>query len=253
MIKKHFFTSKLIFFFTIFLFCSYSAQAKSIVLSTSDNYKIQATLEVPAGKPIAGVVLLHMYKHSKESWLPLTKILNKNNIITLAIDLRGHGMSKMGIGGIDNSDKINNRDKAFFNQMYLDAEAGLDFLLKNFKLKASQTGLIGASVGCSVAIHNAITSKHDTGALVLMTPGKNYLGIPTFRHINKWQNKPMLILSSHEEKFKGAEIIFQRLKKQNAELKLFDQENIHGTYMFNEVEEIESLITIWIIKKITTP
>jgi hypothetical protein len=110
--------------------------------------------------------------------------------------------------------------------------------------------LCGASVGCSVAIYTAVKQKVPVNSVVLMTPGKNYLGVPTMQHIKNWPDLPLLILSSEEESGKGADVIYKKLQNTGAELHLFDDEDIHGTYMFGEVDDVEDLIANWLAEKL---
>jgi pimeloyl-ACP methyl ester carboxylesterase len=222
------------------------AKSEYLTLSAEDGYQIAATLSQPDKNPAvtSGVVLLHMYRQSMESWQPLTDTLVARGITTLAIDLRGHGQSLIAPDGSDDSKKVIERDSGFFNTMYLDAEAGLRYLRDKLLIKQNRTALIGASVGCSVAIHTAI--KNSVAAVVVMTPGKNYLDIPTIDHIKNWKTTPLFILTSAEEADRGAETIYTVLQHKGAELKVFEEEDIHGTNMFGEVDNVENLIADWL-------
>ena len=232
----------------LFLLATGTGHAKSehLTLSSKDGYQIAATLSQPDKSPAvaSGVVLLHMYRQDRESWQPLVDVLVARGITTLAIDLRGHGQSLIAPDGSDDSKKVLERDSGFFNTMYLDAEAGLRYLRDKLLIKQNRTALIGASVGCSVAIHTA--TKNPVAAVVVMTPGKNYLGIPTINHIKKWETTPLFILTSEEEADRGADTIFTALQHKGAELKVFEEEDIHGTNMFGKVDNVENLIADWL-------
>jgi len=106
--------------------------------------------------------------------------------------------------------------------------------------------LVGASVGCSVAVHAVTSSSVKVDAVVLMTPGEKFLGIPTMDHIKSWPGIPLLILSSEEEQERGAAAIYKKLQNNGAELKLFPQTDIHGTNMFGQVDKVEEFITQWL-------
>jgi alpha-beta hydrolase superfamily lysophospholipase len=186
-----------------------------------------------------------MYGHTKESWAPLTSVLNDRGITTLAIDLRGHGESRYSPDGSDDRTKVENRDTDFFNTMHLDAQAALEHLENNEHIKAQKIALVGASVGCSIAIRTAI--DHPVAGVVVMTPGKEYLGIPTVEHIKKWPGIPLLIMTSEEEAERGAEDIYAALQNKGAKLMVFQEEGIHGTNMFGEVDNIEQTIADWLI------
>ncbi|GBD98196.1 alpha/beta hydrolase family protein [bacterium BMS3Abin07] len=227
------------------------ARAGKIVLTTSDGYRIAGVVTRPEKKSNgAGVVLLHMYNYDRNIWKPLIPYLSARGITVLAIDMRGHGESRTGPDGRDNLERVLKRDPSLFKKMHLDAEAAVRYLQNKEGISPDHTGLIGASIGCSVAIQTAVARNVKVDAVVVMTPGKKYLGVPTMKHIEKWPGIPLLILSSREEAGKGALSIYKKLKHGGAELVLFDEEGIHGTFMFGKVDGVEKLISDWIADKL---
>ena len=126
-----------------------------------------------------------------------------------------------------------------FRKMWKDALAAYAFLVERGS-DPGRVAFLGASVGCSVAIDAAAREPRIAGALVL-TPGKNYLGIETMKHLKDYGDRPLLILSSKEEAGKGATAIAEELGD-TAGVGLLDQTRIHGTMMFGKVPEIESRI-----------
>jgi len=239
----------LIFLITL-LCCTPLGQAATdrVKLTAADGYRITGILSRPAqGDGRMGVVLLHMYRHDKKSWQPLVAELDRRGVASLAIDMRGHGESSIGPGG-DDANRVMERDTAFFNAMHLDAEAAVRYLID--QAGCSKIGLVGASVGCSVAIDTAVRGQVPVAAVVVMTPGSDYLGVPTLQHIDNWPGSPLLILSSSEEKERGAEVIFRKLEKQGAELVIFAQTDIHGTNMFGRVDGVAGRIANWLSGKL---
>jgi len=222
------------------------ALAEDITFTARDGYRIAATLTRPE-KPVpatTGVVLIHMYRSSREGWNPLIPSLSTRGITSLAIDLRGHGASRIAPDGTDGGTKVLNRDSEFFNAMYLDAEAALEYLEKTLGIPPERTALVGASVGCSIAIRTAI--DRPVAGVVVMTPGREYLGIPTMEQIQKWPGIPLLILTSEEESERGADDIYAALQNRGAEIMVFKEENIHGTHMFGKVKDVEKIIAEWL-------
>lgn len=231
--------------------CAYG-EGQKVVMTTADHYQIYGLLtESGSAHNGAAVVLLPMFKQTKESWMPLVPILAEKGISSLAIDMRGHGESKKGMDGMDDSIRVERRDPALFRQMHLDVEEAVRTLLAK-GMKADRIGLVGASVGCSVALQVIAAGGVPISAAVLMTPGKEYLGLRSMDDIRQWpvNGLPVLILSSREEASKGALAIHHQLRDKGAELRLFDQKEIHGTFMFGEVEGIEELIGTWLASKL---
>ena len=224
-----------------------TAKAMEVSFAASDGHHLVATLDMPdKGTGIrTGVILLPMYRHTRESWQSLVQQLTAAGFTCLSLDLRGHGQSRFGADGSDNEKRVLARDPDFFNTMYLDVAAA-DSWLRNREPQLKQIALVGASVGCSVAVHAVTGSSVKADAVVLMTPGENYLGIPTMDHIKTWPGIPLLILSSEEEQERGAAAIYKQLQNNGAELKLFPQTNIHGTNMFGKVDKVEGFIVQWL-------
>jgi pimeloyl-ACP methyl ester carboxylesterase len=224
-----------------------TAKAMEVSFTASDDHPLVATLDMPdKGTGIrTGVILLPMYRHTRESWQSLVQQLTAAGFTCLSLDLRGHGQSRFGADGSDNEKRVLARDPDFFNTMYLDVAAA-DSWLRNREPQLKQIALVGASVGCSVAVHAVTGSSVKADAVVLMTPGENYLGIPTMDHIKTWPGIPLLILSSEEEQERGAAAIYKQLQNNGAELKLFPQTNIHGTNMFGKVDKVEGFIVQWL-------
>ncbi len=223
-----------------------------ISMQAADGHPLVGALSrpLPTKDIQAGVVLLPMYKHTGKSWQPLVQVLNQAGFTTLALDLRGHGESRYDADGGDDGQRVTSRDPALFNAMYLDAAAAVSRLAREMNLNEQRMALVGASVGCSVALQAVAMGAARVDAVVVMTPGSNYLGVPTMKHIKSWPGTPLLILSSEEEKDRGAEEIYAALREKGAELHLFSEMSIHGTDMFGKVSGVEELISNWLCQTI---
>lgn len=177
---------------------SHSLGAERIALRALDGFPLVGLYEKVDGDTSSrpAVLLVHMFKSQKESWQPLVLELKRQGISTLAIDLRGHGESRHNGAGIDQHFRVANRDSIFFNQMYQDGLAAVAWLQERGH---QQVGVVGASVGCSIAMHMIAAAKAEIAAMVLMTPGRDYLGINTKGHIEHWPGIPPL----NSDKFRG--------------------------------------------------
>ncbi len=233
-----------------FLVLPAMAAGRTIALTAADGQPLAALLDLPRGRDLhAGVILLPMYRITKESWQPLVRSLTAAGFTCLSLDLRGHGRSRYGADGTDLGVRVLARDPVLFNSMYLDAAAADRWLAENVD-GLTRRAIVGASVGCSVAVQAVTRGGVRAEAVVLMTPGRDYLGVNTMEDIKSWPGTPLLILSSEEEKGRGAEAIFARLKGKGAELKLYPQTDIHGTGMFGRVPGVEEFITRWLEGKL---
>ncbi len=224
-------------------------ESKLMEVTTEDGVALRVILARGEANNHAGVVLFHMYQQGKESWEPLLKELTGRGFTCLAMDLRGHGGSRFSSTGEDLSLQVVARDHRLFRDMYKDGETGVRYLISQ-GVDPERIGLVGASVGSSIAIDVTTRRKVPVRAVVVMTPGREYLGIPTMKQIEKWPDLPLLILSSAEEADLGAREIYKTLQTRGAELEIFNQQEIHGTYMFGKVPGVEKLISDWLASKL---
>jgi pimeloyl-ACP methyl ester carboxylesterase len=240
----------------LILFCLCTvlpAAGKEVRFAARDGQPLAALVDLPdTDRNIhVGVVLLPMYRSTKESWRPLVERLTRAGFTCLSLDLRGHGESRYGADGTDLQPRVIARDPQLFNTMYLDAGAAAKWLRDNVP-GLRKMALVGASVGCSVAVQAVTRNAVRVDAVVLMTPGKKYLGVDTMADIRKWPGTPLLIISSEQEKDRGAAAIHAALEKQGARLQLYPQTNIHGTNMFGRVPGVENFIVDWLLGKTAT-
>jgi dienelactone hydrolase len=109
-------------------------------------------------------------------------------------------------------------------------------------------GLMGASVGCSVALAAAVDDPGLAG-VVALTPGTRYLGQDSAAEIAAWDGRPLLLVSSHDEAGGGARPLHDALLARDpwssADLVLLDHSSIHGTHMFGTVDGVESRLADW--------
>lgn len=231
---------------------------EDVRFATADGLTIAATWYPPvAGTPAPApvVVALPMYRHTRGSYSPLVRPVTDRGMGFLALDLRGHGDSAKQ-GGTDLSKRVDDRDPALFNAMHADVEAAIAWLAKEKSTPKGRIALVGASVGCSVAIDTAVRVPDEVAAVACLTPGRSYLGVPTMEHVAKWpKGKPLLLVSSAEEMDGGAGPIFAKLEGRSAELKRVDaaerdetadERFLHGTNMFGRVAGVESNLADWL-------
>ncbi len=219
-----------------------------VTFFTEDGLAISADLWSTARRGAPAVIALHMYRSDRRTFRPVAGRFARAGIEFLALDLRGHGRSAVQ-DGKDLAENVRKRDPELFRVMYRDALAARRFLADR-GADADRIALLGASVGCSVAIH-AVSREPRLRAACVMTPGTAYLGVPTLDHLALYGDRPLLILSSREEAGKGALEISRRVP--GAELVLFEEKGIHGTRMFGRVPGVEERIVRWFAERLGAP
>jgi pimeloyl-ACP methyl ester carboxylesterase len=225
------------------------AAPERVQIETDDGLTIVGDLYATGKKGAPAVVALHMYRSDRSAFAPLAAHLTKAGIDFLAIDMRGHGESAVQ-GEEDLSERVEARDATLFNAMHQDALAAVDYLIARGS-DGGRIGLIGASVGCSVAIDAAVR-RERIRAVAVMTPGKDYLGVPTMEHLANFGRRDMLILTSTSEADAGATAIDEVLGTK-AHLHTFPKRTIHGTKMFGKVKGVEGIISEFFAHELGAP
>jgi pimeloyl-ACP methyl ester carboxylesterase len=224
---------------------------QTVRLAAADKHPLVGSFHPSRQETVrGGLLLLHMYRTSRISYEPLGARLAAQGFHVLALDMRGHGDSADGPDGKPVSisrDATRDKNENPFLKMHMDAKAGLDFL-KAKGAPADRLGIVGASVGCSIALHTAVLHPEHVAAVVLMTPGTSYLGVPSTEHAPLFGKRPALILSSEEEAAEGARPLKALMADSNVKLILYPQKRIHGTHMFGKVPGVEAEIIHWLEK-----
>ncbi len=216
---------------------------------TLDGVKIVADYYAAGGdEPAPVVVLLHMYRSSRAAWEPLVPVLHRAELAVLAIDLRGHGES-VEPADMNLADKSKTRDSALFNSMHSDVEAAYYWLSKRLDVDLTRVGLVGASVGCSVALDYASRDR-SVDAVVCMTPGENYLGMDSKTHIARLRSQPVLLLATTGER-KASDILGKL--QATAVVDIVGGGTAHGTHMFGRIPGIEERITEFLVESLGAP
>lgn len=227
---------------------------KDVTIATDDGMQIAATFLAAKEPGGAGVVLLHMFGSDRAAWGPVLKPLAARGISVLAIDLRGHGGSAKQ-GKADLAPRVQKRDPKLFAEMHRDAFAAVQWLAKEGKCDPKRIALVGASVGCSVAIDTARRHPADVAAVLCMSPGANYLGLDTLAHLKTFPaDAPLLLLVHRDEIGVGAQKIADA--RPGTRLVVYDDAPpadagaekawAHGTKMFGRLPLVEQTVASFV-------
>ena len=224
---------------------------QEVRFTTDDGIEIVGDF-LPAQDGRASVViLLHMYRQDRSTWQPLIGALHEADIAVLAIDLRGHGQSiqpmSMGL-----KDKVMRHDEELFRSMYRDVMAAYTWLSGRRDIDLSRLGMVGASVGCSVAIDYAARDR-SVDVVVCLTPGEDYLGVDSRKHIAEFAEhgqRPILLLATEGERQACDEL--GRIDE-SATVRIVGKGRIHGTRMFGRIKGVEDQIARFLVERLGAP
>ncbi len=202
------------------------------LFETSDGVTISGDYYAPlkTGEPAPFAILLHMYRSDRSAWAVLVPRLQDAGFAVLAIDLRGHGLS----GTAELRERAERRDETLFAAMDLDVGAAYEWIVKQPDIDRSRFAIVGASVGCSVALRYAAADR-SVDAIVCMTPGTNYLGLDSRADIRKVVGRDVLLLATEDEAEDA-----RLLHKDNRAAKVKECDGAaHGTRMLGQVSYVE--------------
>ncbi len=238
-----------------FFFCSatilHAGEPYRVEYTTSDGVVIIGDYWMPndASTPAPAVILLHMYRSDRAAWRPLVSVLEDAGFAIMAIDLRGHGESlKPEDRKLEK--RVRDRDPVLFRAMHRDVFGAYRWLQQRPEVDLSRLAIVGASVGCSVALDYAVRDK-SVDTIVLMTPGEKYLGVDSIEDIKQFGRRPVLMLTSEEERPNGTQALSELAKQ--SEVKTYTKTGIHGTRMFGKVPGVRHYIAAYLKKNIGDP
>ena len=218
------------------LLLSTAAFGETVRFKTSDGIEIVADY-YKGKKDAPSVICIPMFRNVRASYRSLVLPLTAKGYHVLVIDTRGHGESAP-----DLAPRVRKRDASVFLAMHLDVEAGIAFLENEKGCDATRIGLVGASVGCSVAVDTTVRNPHAVRGVVLLTPGAKYLGVPTIEHIARWPGTRIFTFVSSEEQKTSAPVMEALDPFDGSSRMVVNGSGIHGTRMFGKIPSIEELI-----------
>jgi len=204
-----------------------------IRFETADGVKIQGdfypSMDRTATKPPLAI-LIHMYPADRKSWAPLIPNLREAGFSVLAYDIRGRG------GSIEPPDKnlmqsYNAREPSHFRAAWRDVEAAKQWVARQMICNTEQLVLVGASIGCSIALDYAARDD-DVKAVVCLSPGTDYMGVDSVSHIRRCANRPILLMSPATEYDRVEALV--KASGDKAEGRKYTGDRLqHGTKMFD--------------------
>jgi dipeptidyl aminopeptidase/acylaminoacyl peptidase len=222
----------------VLMITTFSAQAESVKIMTSDEVNIHGELSVPKllGKSHAAVILIHQGGSDHTEWNFIVADLLKLNYVVFAYDVRGHGKS----------DKVTDL-YALYNDPKLapqDLKAVIKYLKSRDYIDESRIAVVGASIGANLAnvgiaklgIKSAVAISGKTSAV------KNLIGseYPVMQSV--------FYISSNESNGKRAEWAKELFNMTNAphKVSIIADSQSHGVSIFKDQPEVLTEILEWL-------
>lgn len=212
---------------------SRDSSSERVSLRADDGTTIAATWYEPSSRPAPAVVLVHMLGRSRQDWEDVAGRLAAAGIGALAIDLRGHGDSAQGPTG----------EAGGYSVMTQDLAAAKRFLRARGDVVPSRIGILGASIGASLAVLDA-ASDPGLASLALLSPSLDYRGLRIEAAARKYGNRPMLLVASDDDGYARRSVA--DLQKTGTPRELVQLSGAgHGTNMLRRSPELGYTLVEW--------
>lgn len=220
----------------VFFLCAPLACAKDQYAATSDGFQIAYVLKKTKNAR-GSVLLVHGLGESLDTWHSFGKLLRKAGWNTLAVDLRGHGLSTYLK---DEEYRWSDLTEPLLQAASLDLEAVLKLLPEEGLL-----WVVGSSFGANLVFNLASQNQNIDGA-VLLSPSLNYAGVMTWQAAKTMRKLPVMLLASDKDlrAAEGATELFNRIPGPKF-LKIYPG-LIHGTPLLDEVKNLDKEVVAWI-------
>ncbi len=182
------------------------------------------------GKPLA--ILAHGVGAGKGEWKPLVKALKARGYGSLAIDLRGHGDSKLGPDGrrgFESFDATGEWPKAVNDVL---AAAGY---LEQRGIRERRLVLIGGSIGANLCAL-ALAKLPKARALVLLSPGVDFRGV----QLPRFDPARAIVAASPGDQYSYATV--EEIKKELPSVTVIPSKSGHGAQMLADPAFIAALL-----------
>lgn len=229
-----------------------SLPGEAVELKTVDGWALKAMF-APSVPGKMTLLLLHGTGQRKEDWKRLAFPLTRAGYGVMAVDLRGHGESRVSPSGEELTwKKLRATPTANdFADMSRDAEAAVAWLAGQ-GVPEDSIGLIGAEVGGSIAIRYAATHQ-KVPLVVMLSPGMRWQEVLTpnaLRALKRPIPTPVLMVYSEADKRSSKEVpilyAFAKAAVGERHATLISVPQERGTRMFKAQRALVGQVIDWL-------
>jgi pimeloyl-ACP methyl ester carboxylesterase len=166
-----------------------SAAVERVSFRAEDGVLLAATWYDTVFRPAPAVIMVPMYRRTRRDWETLARRFAAEGIGALAIDLRGHG---------DSSGSLSDPERGL-SSLVADVEAARRYLATRRDVQQGRVGVLGASLGGSLAVH-AAAGDPSIASLALLSPSSDYRGLRIETPLRKLA-RPVLLVASDDDPY----------------------------------------------------
>jgi pimeloyl-ACP methyl ester carboxylesterase len=196
---------------------------KEVKVTTDDGLVLAADLYEPEkggeGKP--AVVAIHAEGGDRTMWKDAAALFQSHGFSVLALDMRGHGGSRVQRGtdpkpddpGTDLSAKAAAHDPELFSAMWHDAAAGVKYLRATLLADGAKIAVVGCGA-CGAAGLDAASRDAKVAAALWLGPAANNFGAGAMEALRKWDGRPVGLMTTDKSGRTDFDTILRSLAKQ---------------------------------------
>ena len=174
----------------------------ALTLRADDDIPLAATLRRPDRTAPPGLVLLHRYGADRSSWDAFAETLRNAGIMTVAVDLRGHGGSRTRGDGKPLDFRAVQTGFDGWKSALADVRAAVAALLAA-GADPKNLAVAGEELGATLALKHALADP-AMQAVVMISPGLNLYGLDAEDDIRRLKDCPVLIVTSENEAYSAS-------------------------------------------------
>lgn len=207
------------------------ASGRGVSFTAPDGTMLAAMVYEAAGKPAAGVVLVHMLNRSKDDWNETAERLQTAGATVLSLDLRGHG----GSGG----------SRAALAPMAGDVRAAIDWLAARPGVRPDAIGVVGASLGATLAALASGETPMVRG-VALLSPSLDYRGLRLDAGVLKrLAARPVWLTASTEDPY-ALRTVKELASGEGTREQRLTTVRAHGTGLLEADPDLETALVDWL-------
>lgn len=220
--------------------CASRPDIQTLVFASDDGFHLTGTMLAPEIEHPPGLILVHRYAGDRDGWAGFAQAARALGMLVLAVDLRGHGDSR-----IRNGEPVHYRQIPDWHEALLDIRAAKDVLFDH-GAHPDNLAIAGEGFGANLALHYALKDP-DIQAVVMLSPGLDYQGLRTEGLIQELTDCPTLLMTAEGDAYAAmsadalhtAAPVFSELRSWSGAA--------HGTGLFAAHPESVNFVLRWLL------
>ena len=202
---------------------------RSVLMRSPDGRMVSGVFVEAGQAPAAAVVLVPMLGRSRDDWDGAIESFAQANITALAIDLPSGTLPP---------------DEKALAAWHTAIGAALDYLIVRPDVRASAIGVVGASLGATLATLAAAEDPR-VRSLALLSPSLDYRGVSIAGPLKAYGERPALLVASRGDPYAARTVRELAAGAPGLREVLWSDVPAHGTILLARQPELSRSLVEW--------